>query len=68
MNKNTLIIPVLFSRKEECCGCSACYSVCPKSAIIMEPDHEGFDYPRILKEKCIGCELCLTVCPIKQLL
>lgn len=24
-------LPELYSRKEECCGCSACYAVCPKS-------------------------------------
>ena len=25
-------IPVLFKRKEDCCGCTACYAICPKSA------------------------------------
>lgn len=34
-------IPVLYKRKEECCGCSACYSVCPKEAILMLADNEG---------------------------
>ena len=40
-------IPVLYKRKEECCGCSACYSVCPKEAILMLADNEGFEYPKI---------------------
>ncbi|MGN1126516.1 MAG: 4Fe-4S binding protein [Ruminococcus sp.] len=31
-------IPVLYSKKEECCGCTACYSVCPQSAISMVAD------------------------------
>jgi len=26
-------IPVLYKRKEECCGCTACYAICPKEAI-----------------------------------
>ena len=40
-------IPVLYKRKEDCCGCTACYAICPKSAITMQPDEEGFDYPAI---------------------
>ena len=30
--------PVLYQKKEECCGCAACYSVCPKNAITMKAD------------------------------
>lgn len=58
-------IPVLYNRKEKCCGCTACYSICPKQAISMQPDEEGFDYPVIDEEKCVRCEMCLKVCPIK---
>lgn len=58
-------IPVLYNRKEECCGCTACYSICPKQAISMRPDEEGFDYPVIDEAKCVRCEKCLKVCPIK---
>lgn len=58
--------PVLFSRKEECCGCTACYSVCPKKAIVMVEDDEGFLYPEIIKDKCICCFSCVKVCPIKK--
>ena len=58
--------PVLYYRKEECCGCSACYSVCPKSAIKMIADIEGFEYPVILEEKCVGCGLCVRICPFKK--
>ena len=57
-------IPVLYERKALCCGCTACYAVCPKSAIAMLEDSEGFDYPVIDEEKCIRCNLCLRVCPI----
>lgn len=59
-------VSVLFTRKEECCGCTACYAICTKSAIIMKPDKEGFLYPEIDESKCIGCKLCLRVCPMKK--
>ena len=38
--------PVFFENKNECCGCTACYSICPKSAIQMVEDEEGFLYPQ----------------------
>lgn len=56
-------IPVLFKRKEECCGCTACYSTCPKNAIKMIEDEEGFDYPQIDEVKCVKCYMCVNVCP-----
>lgn len=56
----------LFKRKEGCCGCTACFSICPKQAITMKPDEEGFEYPVIDHDKCVKCKLCLKVCPIKE--
>ena len=53
-------IPVLYKRKEECCGCTACYAICPKEAIFMVEDEEGFD-----ESKCVRCNQCIKVCPIK---
>lgn len=50
--------------KEDCCGCYACYNICPKECITMESDNEGFWYPNIDKNKCINCNLCEKVCPI----
>lgn len=58
-------LPILYRRKEECCGCTACYAICPKSAITMEEDEEGFEYPHIDGEKCVRCYICLSVCPMK---
>ncbi len=49
--------------KSKCCGCTACYNVCPKKCITMEADLEGFKYPVINKENCIDCGLCEKVCP-----
>ena len=50
--------------KEDCCGCTACKNICPKSAIEMKQDEEGFLYPHINKDKCIDCGLCKKACPI----
>lgn len=50
--------------KSTCCGCHACYNVCPKDAITMKEDEKGFKYPVIDKEKCIECGLCRKVCPV----
>lgn len=50
--------------KEQCCGCHACYNICPKNAIIMQEDEKGFRYPIIDRDKCIQCGLCEKVCPI----
>lgn len=58
-------IPVLYSSKEECCGCSACVSICSQNAIVMVSDKEGFEYPNIDDTKCIRCYKCLSVCPFK---
>lgn len=59
-------IPILYKRKEECCGCTACYVVCPQGAISMVGDEEGFRYPLIDIEKCIRCYKCVKVCPVKE--
>ena len=59
-------IPVLYERKEDCCGCTACYTICPKSAIEMKEDEEGFEYPSIDEDKCVRCGMCMKVCPIKE--
>lgn len=56
----------LYENKSQCCGCSACYSICPVNAIVMEYDEEGFCYPRIEEAKCIKCKKCESVCPPKK--
>ena len=59
-------VPILYTRKEECCGCTACYAICSQNAINMVEDEEGFLYPQIDSEKCIKCYVCLRVCPFKN--
>lgn len=49
--------------KEKCCGCHACYNICPSNAIEMITDSEGFLYPKISIEKCINCGKCIQSCP-----
>ena len=58
-------IPVLFDNKENCCGCSACYSICPTHSISMKPDEEGFLYPIVDASTCIRCYKCISVCEFK---
>ena len=49
--------------KKNCCGCNACYDICPKNAITLSTDIEGFWYPRVDIDKCINCGLCERTCP-----
>ena len=58
-------VPVLYEQKVDCCGCNACYAICPKQAIAMIEDEEGFLYPSIDAKACIRCKQCMKVCPIK---
>lgn len=62
---NKELMPVLYTSKENCCGCSACYSICPVDAIKMEEDEEGFLYPQVNRDLCIKCFRCLKVCAFK---
>lgn len=50
--------------ENKCTGCTACMNICPKQAIAMEENIEGFKYPVINQEKCINCGLCKRTCPI----
>lgn len=56
----------VYSDKKHCCGCAACSNACPKQAIRMIPDAEGFLYPVIDGQKCVSCGLCQKVCPYKR--
>lgn len=52
----------LVKNNAQCCGCTACKSICPKQAIAMIEDDRGFLYPKINQEKCINCGLCKKIC------
>lgn len=48
--------------KTQCCGCTACKSICAHNAITMKADGMGFMYPEVNAEKCTNCGLCERVC------
>lgn len=52
----------LFNDKTACCACGACLNICPKRAIAMRQDENGFLYPQIDPALCVGCGLCKSVC------
>ncbi len=42
------------------CDDAPCIEVCPKDAIIRDPDTNAV---KILRDECIGCRACINVCP-----
>lgn len=56
----------VYTSKKECCGCTACMNICPKNAIKMIEDEEGFKYPKIDEKKCIECGLCKKICAFQN--
>lgn len=52
--------------KTQCCGCTACVSVCPQNCITMQRDGEGFAYPVVDASLCVGCDACEAVCPCQN--
>ena len=61
-----MTVPMLFDKKENCCGCGACAGICPKKAITMEYDEYGFKYPVINEDLCIHCKKCKSVCAFQS--
>ncbi len=50
--------------KIECCGCTACVTICPKNCLTMEKDEYGFFFPQMTdSNSCIHCKRCESVCP-----
>lgn len=49
---------------EHCCGCAVCRAVCPRDAILMRPDAEGFLQPVVDVTRCVQCGLCRKACPV----
>lgn len=50
-------------RQQECYGCESCVQTCPKNAVTMQEDTEGFRYPIVNNDLCIQCGACHAVCP-----
>lgn len=49
--------------EEDCCGCGACISICPKEALYYSQDTYGFIHPSLHENQCINCGKCLKTCP-----
>lgn len=54
----------LYEQDMDCCGCSACQCICPRHAISMVENKEGFLYPLIDESLCVECKMCQRVCPV----
>ena len=57
---------IVVDDKRNCTGCTACKSICPRDAISMVSDNEGFLYPHVNNDLCINCGLCDSVCPLPK--
>ena len=57
----------LYKVKADCCACGACVNICPKHAISMQKDENGFMYPVIDDTLCIGCQACTKVCAFQNI-
>ena len=53
---------IRIDNKSNCCGCTACESICTHNAITMQPDALGFLYPIVDADKCVECGLCEKTC------
>ena len=52
--------------KCNCSACTACAAICPKGAITMAEDADGFLYPAVEESKCVHCGLCEQVCAYRN--
>ena len=47
---------------QPCTSCQICAAVCPKEAITIIENEEGFYRPVVDEKKCIGCGICKKYC------
>lgn len=50
-----------------CTGCGICATVCPKKAVRMTKNKDGFRIPEVDKTTCINCDICEKHCHILSL-
>lgn len=53
---------ISISSKRSCTGCGACVNVCPKNAISISLNKEGFYEASVNEDKCVNCGICQTIC------
>ena len=54
----------IFDIIDSCTGCGACVSSCPKQALKLSYDKEGFYYPHLDNGKCVNCKICEKSCHV----
>lgn len=57
---------IILPDDNKCCGCGVCKLICPRNAIKMESNIEGFLIPVLDQKRCITCGLCIIHCPVKK--
>ena len=57
---------MIICKTDNCFGCGLCSNICPKSAIELTPDENGFLHPTINESKCVECGLCKNNCPVNK--
>lgn len=55
---------ITLANEYDCTGCASCFNICPKQAISMHANEEGFLVPDIDEQKCIECHACEKHCPV----
>ena len=55
---------IKLASENNCTGCQTCRVVCPKLAISMNKNIDGFLAPSIDQELCVKCHQCEKSCPI----
>lgn len=50
------------SAKRNCTSCQMCAAVCPKDAISISLDADGFYRPVVDDDRCVDCGICAKVC------
>lgn len=49
-----------------CCGCGACVAACPRGALSIQEDEQGFLQAEINRKLCVECGICARVCPFSS--
>ena len=51
---------------DKCVGCGVCGLVCPKGAVALREDREGFLRPVVDVCRCVSCGACVRSCPVNR--
>lgn len=57
-------IPPTLASADKCTGCGACANVCPRNAITLPWNEDGFRAPVVDTDACVGCGACTKICPV----